>query len=320
MAPVPIMRPSSDMADVDASVPDGTREGDRCLVLAASARGFHHVRQNLANQDAWAHGDTRTGATAVAIADGHGHDRHFRSAKGAALAVEVARRDAIGWATSRRSLVAPGSGASAAVVSEALRVGLLPRIWRDWRAAVEQDLGAEPFSAAEEAARQDDDRVMAYGATLLLAVVVGDWVLLGQIGDGDVVAVTAEGASSCPVPSDSTLDGQRTTSLCQPDAIDAFRVAVIDRRTFPLKLLLLATDGYGNAQIDDPWQPGVGRDLIALLAEQGAAWVGEQLPGWVQRCASAEGSGDDTTMALAVMADPARPRLGSPSRRTRKDR
>jgi hypothetical protein len=307
------------VAEVDASVPALARAGDRCLVAAASAPGFHHLQRNQANQDAWAHGEARTGATVVAVADGHGHHRHFRSAKGAALAVEVARRDALGWATSPGSIVAPGPRATNTRVAEAFRSGLLPRIWRDWRAAVEKDLRAEPLTSAEETERQKDEYVMAYGATLLLAVVVGDWVLLGQIGDGDVVAVTADGTSSCPVPTDPTLDGQRTTSLCQPDAIDAFRVAVVDRRTAPLALLVLATDGYGNAQVDDPWQPGVGRDLIALLAEHGAAWVGEHLGGWVQRCASSEGSGDDTTVALVMIPDLAPPGLGTPSRRGRKD-
>jgi hypothetical protein len=290
------------MAELDASTrPGAVGSGDRCLVVAASATGFHHIQRKVANEDAWAHGQTQTGATVVAVADGHGHHRHFRSGKGAALAVEVARRDAAEWATWLGSIADPGSGAPPAMVIEAFRDGLLPRIWRDWWTAVEQDLVAWPLTPAEEAVRQDDDQVVAYGATLLLAVVVGDRVLLGQIGDGDMVAVTADGTVSGPVPTDPTLDGQRTTSLCQPDAIDAFRVAVLDAGAMRLALLLLATDGYGNAQTEDPWQPGVGADLLALLAEHGPAWIGEHLPDWVERCASADGSGDDTTVALVMI-------------------
>ena len=67
-----------------------------------------------------------------------------------------------------------------------------------------------------------------------------------------------------------------------------------------LAALLLATDGYGNSQAEEPWQPGVGRDLAELAAEHDHHWFEQQVPGWAQRCASAEGSGDDTTIALLL--------------------
>jgi hypothetical protein len=41
-----------------------------------------------------------------------------------------------------------------------------------------------------------------------------------------------------------------------------------------------------------------------MAAEHGEEWIGAQLPRWVERCASGEGSGDDTTVAIAI-ADPA---------------
>ena len=60
-------------------------------VITGSARGAAHRVSGLPNQDAVASQDG-PGGVAVAIADGHGHIRHFRSADGAALAVEVACR------------------------------------------------------------------------------------------------------------------------------------------------------------------------------------------------------------------------------------
>jgi hypothetical protein len=68
----------------------------------------------------------------------------------------------------------------------------------------------------------------------------------------------------------------------------------------PLAALLLATDGYGNAQADEPWQPSVGRDLAELAAGHDRHWFGPEVPRWAQRCASADGSGDDTTIALLL--------------------
>ena len=64
--------------------------------------------------------------------------------------------------------------------------------------------------------------------------------------------------------------------------------------------MLLATDGYGNAQADEPWQPRVARGLAELAAGHDRHWFGKEVPGWAQRCASAEGSGDDATIALLL--------------------
>src|SRR5207248_3596518 len=57
-------------------------------VITGSARGAAHRASGLPNQDAVSSQDG-PGGVVVAIADGHGHRRHFRSADGAALAVDV---------------------------------------------------------------------------------------------------------------------------------------------------------------------------------------------------------------------------------------
>ena len=62
----------------------------------------------------------------------------------------------------------------------------------------------------------------------------------------------------------------------------------------------MATDGYGIAQSSDNWQPAVGADLARYLRAEGRTWIGRQLPDWVARCASVEGSADDTTMVLLI--------------------
>ena len=62
-------------------------------VITGSARGAAHRASGLPNQDAVSSQDG-PGGVVVAIADGHGHIRHFRSADGAALAVDVGCRAA----------------------------------------------------------------------------------------------------------------------------------------------------------------------------------------------------------------------------------
>lgn len=195
---------------------------------------------------------------------------------------------------------------------------IIPAILEQWRSMVADDVASKPFSEAEDALRAQGDRPdVAYGSTLILAIWAPRWVLCIQIGDGDVVAVQSDGSALLPVPADPRLDGHRTTSLCQVTALDAFRYGSVDRTKSPPLGLVLATDGYGNSQVADPWQPVVSADLAELLEEHGAVWVGGQLREWTERCASPDGSGDDTTVALILEPDEHRGRVAPRNRRAR---
>ena len=286
------------------STPSGPHAGRRhpasWHVSVGSARGAAHHAAGLPNQDAVA---CRTpaaggGETIVAVADGHGHCRHFRSADGSALAVAVGCE--VGCV-----LAADLAGQAAGADAEAAVRSSLGRLVREWRSAVAGHLARHPYTAEEQATLDTtgDSVDVPYGSTLLVAVVSPPWLALAQIGDGDFLAVHPGGGSVVPLPGDERLDGLRTTSLCQPDAEEAFRVGVHNVAEVPLLALLIATDGFGNAQVDDPWQPGMGRDLARLAAEHDHRWFDDQVPKWAERCASAEGSGDDTTVVLLVSPD-----------------
>ena len=274
-------------------------------MLTASERGASHTGSKQPNQDAVAtelvaapSAEPAAPALAglvAAVADGHGHWRHFRSARGSQLAVTVACEVV-------RELAAQlDAQASQAELENEISQVMVPAIVDRWRAAVADHVAAEPFSPREEAFRfPSDDAVIAYGSTLLLATVWRHWLLLAQIGDGDIVAVQPGSGALRPVPDDPSLDGQQTTSLCEPQAVDEFRVAAVDTTQTALLGVLLATDGYGNAQLSSPWTVGFGRELAGLLAQRGVAGVASELPGWAAQCASDHGSGDDTTIALLV--------------------
>ena len=184
-------------------------------------------------------------------------------------------------------------------VEAAVRSELPQTVLREWRAAVAEHLTAHPYTAAEQAALDTagDGPEIPYGSTLLLAATWSHWLACAQIGDGDMLAVCPDGRSFAPVPPGALPAGPRTTSLCQPDALDAFRVGVRDLDQEEILALLLATDGYGNSQVADPWQPEFGRDLAKLAAERDHHWFARQVPRWGRRGASADGSGVDTTAA-----------------------
>ena len=262
-------------------------------VASAGAMGAQHAADGLPYQDAaqtvHVPRPDRTDAVALAVADGHGHARHFRSDRGARYAA------AAGCQVGARIAPQLADDADAAAVASIVEDALVPQVVACWRRAVAADVAADPM--------ETDDPVLAYGSTLAVAVLTDTWAVGAQIGDGDMIGIGPSGEPVPLVAPAPVLDGNLTASLCQHDADEAFRMAVCDVRTTPLLAVLLATDGYGNAQIDDPWQPGVAADLARFLRERGGEWVAEQLPAWAARCASSEGSGDDVTLALAFKTE-----------------
>jgi hypothetical protein len=278
----------------DAPQPAAHETPGSWLPLTATRLGAAHLASGLPNQDAIAAHQIQDGLVA-AVADGHGHPRHFRSARGSELAVAVACQ-----AAQELAARLDDSEAAGQIESDVLST-LVPAITSRWRAAVRDDLAEEPFTTGEEAARaHGDDLLIAYGATLLIAIAWRKWLVLAQIGDGDIVCIRPDGRALLPVPGDPSLDGRQTTSLCGPLAELEFRAAVVNTAITPLLGVLLATDGYGNAQVAEPWPDAVSSDLAELIGDRLPEWLAEQLPLWASRCASADGSADDTTIALLI--------------------
>jgi hypothetical protein len=280
-------------ADAPESAASGTPGG--WLALTATHRGAAHQMNGLPNQDAIAVRSIQPDGLVAAVADGHGHHRHFRSARGSELAVAIAGQAAGELAARLDDFEAAGQ-----IEADVLST-LVPAITGPWRAAVRDDLAGEPFTIAEEEARAfGDDPLIAYGTTLLLAITWRNWLVLTQIGDGDIVCIRPDGQALLPVPSDPSLDGRQTTSLCGPRAEQEFRAAAVNTAITPLLGVLLATDGYGNAQMADPWPDAVSSDLAELIGDRQPAWLAEQLPLWASHCASTDGSGDDTSIAFLI--------------------
>jgi hypothetical protein len=275
-----------------SELPPGAQ--DLWLALTASQRGAAHQTTGLPNQDAVAARQVRPDVLVAAVADGHGHRRHFRSARGSQLAVTIACE-----AAQELAARLDGFQTAAPIESEALGT-LVPAIAGEWRDAVREDVAADPFTPGEEASRGGDDPLIAYGSTLLLAIAGRRWLVLVQIGDGDIMGIQPDGQPLLPVPRDPSLDGHQTTSLCGPHAEEEFRAAVVDTSTTPLLGVILVTDGYGNAQVADPWTDAVSADLAELINDRPPEWLAGQLPLWASRCASADGSADDTTIALLI--------------------
>src|ERR1700761_9102920 len=264
----------------------------------ATALGAGHRKAGTPNQDAVSHATVvrPDGSTllAVAVADGHGDARHFRSERGSAMAVTAGIGAVMNWSAAAR--------AEPLAARRSVESVLTPAVVTQWNAAGAMDLATDPLTEPEETllARLARTPSTTYGSTLLLAILTDEAAIFAQIGDGDIIAARPDGQLIRPVPGDKRLDGRRTTSLCQPDPAASFRTGVVHLAACPLFAVLMATDGYGNAQEQDQWEGAVAADLAQLGREADGPWFDGQLPLWAAECASARGSGDDVTLALMI--------------------
>ena len=276
-------------------------------LIGASVRGAVHARANRPNQDAiaWHEPSAPAEVVALAVADGHGASRYFRSHRGAKLAVKLAVDMLRDFGSEH-----PGPRRLAAVAD--LANEQIPRtLVRAWQAAVRQDLSVAPFTPAEEDAwntlrserAADNDPARAYGATLLAALITPHYLFLLQLGDGDILVIDAAGkVGRPPLPRDPRLIANQTTSLCSPAAWRDIRTYFQPLTTRTPQLIMLATDGYANSFLDEEGFLATAVDLLAAVRERGHRRTANQLPRWLH-ATSLRGSGDDITVGLAYRSD-----------------
>ena len=276
----------------------------RCVV-GASVRGAVHRRDGLPNQDAiaWAGPTGPTGTLVVAVSDGHGGHKSFRSATGARFAVDAAVEIGRGLA------VLPNAEMIRTIADEACHM-LAEEIVTEWTTLVCRDLDRAPLTEGElaeleakdgAAAREavECDRNLAYGATLIVVMAFETFVMFLQLGDGDILVIPPSGEAMRPMADDSRLFGNATTSLCMSQADREFRFAMYVLPEGETTVVLVATDGLGNAYPDEVSFLRVGSDLVAQIRGEGIDRVASQLEGYLEE-ASAH-SGDDVTVAVVCL-------------------
>lgn len=241
------------------------------IAATATTRGRHHVAAGQPNEDhARATADSQVLAT---VADGHGAPTYTRANRGSRLAT----------ATALEVLTDPPP-------IEELPSALVSG-WRD-RVAADVEDDAPPRSET----RGQPPHVL-YGTTLLAARVLDDRLLLAQLGDGDVLLWTADGAVASPLPNPETAFPNATDSLVQDDAVTNVRTTVTDVPD----IVLLATDGLEAARGGPGWEQATMQQLHDELLTAGPDDTARVLARWADD--AAEAGGDDTTLAVLLRAD-----------------
>ncbi|MBS7704649.1 protein phosphatase 2C domain-containing protein [Chelatococcus asaccharovorans] len=264
-------------------------------IATQSVRGASHEQSGAPNQDAvGAQLLTEARGVVLAVADGHGDDRHARSDRGSRFAVAAGIEVVAAWMEQAATLAEADLRRSAQ--------GLPARIVKAWRAKVEADVKADP--PADRHDLEGEGVELLYGSTLVVAGIGGRFDVFLQVGDGDILSVAPDGAVKRRARGRTDLPSHLTESMCQADAVDRFRMEFVMRgRRGGDALVMLSSDGYANSFADDAAFLKVGLDLKGLLEGRGLDHVADKLAQWLTET-SHEGSGDDISLALAWDASP----------------
>lgn len=262
-------------------------------VIGESVQGASHRRSGVTNQDDinYYPGQGESDTVMIAVSDGHGSPRCFRSDRGAEFAVQAAigsLRDFICDQDAHKSL---------SNVRQTAKDRLPREITTRWRHSVESDCKDYPFSENEIQILKSHSHFFAYGATLISVYVSPSFILYLQLGDGDILTVSYKGEVERPLPVDDRLFANETTSLCLPYAWADFRYCLqTDINNFP-DMILLSTDGYPNSFKDDTGFMKAARDIWETLRSEGSDYIQKHLKEWLNET-SKGGSGDDITVGI----------------------
>ncbi len=290
----------------------------RCL--GESVRGASHVRSGLPNQDAirWFPESGIGLPLILAVSDGHGSAKSFRSDRGSCFAVETAIKVIQEFFLSSQS-----SDINFSALKDAAQRLLPPRLVNEWRKAVNKDLGLSEndeekltnkpnFTDEEkkilvdkdgEAAWQavENNYFLAYGATVLAVLVTEFFIVYIQLGDGDILEVDSKGNTTRPLERDPNLIANETTSLCMNKAWNEFQVHLEQYPKGTPKqmpaLILVSTDGYSNSFSTDEGFFKIGQDYRQMFKSNLTEEVRQKLEGFLQET-SEKGSGDDITLGM----------------------
>ena len=279
----------------------------RWRVMARSERGSSHIRKGLPNQDAVNAFVLPDGSAPVilAVADGHGSEKCFRSQTGASLAVETTHQ-------ALREFLDTAGDKSISAAKDMVEQQVPTRIIRAWKRRVAEHLQSHPITEQEleplkavygvtELPLPDNEgkSLQPYGATLLGALITADYAVYLQIGDGEILVLSDEGNEVVhPIPEDERLIVNETTSLCQENPLPDFRVVFQRVERVRPALVLLSTDGFPNSFSDPDGLAKFAPKLLAMLRDDPDGIERDYLPPLLRK-ASDEGSGDDITLAIA---------------------
>ena len=275
------------------------------IITGASVKGANHERRNLPNQDAidWKYKDDNL---VIAVSDGHGSLKHFRSDIGSKLAVESAIEVML-----QEIDVGSLTDDMLSKIKTRVKDKLPQRIINYWRDKVKEHYQNNLFSLDQEAQMKleqiekeegidkrkkiENNYSKAYGATLLIVLATKRFTLYFKLGDGNIVTFSEQGKQM--LFDDKEELGPATDSLCMSTASNQVEISLVPFSEEEPLFVLLSTDGYINSFRNDEDYLKVIDDLVDLYIQSGIEYINDNLKQWLEET-SQQGSGDDITLGL----------------------
>jgi len=286
--------------------------------FAVKTIGVSHTKHGKECQDACAY--SANPAISV-IADGHGDDNCFRSAKGSQLAAACAIRGIsefikyLNESDEKQKIFQKKSKSRKEELSkekaeECLRERLIrDGIIRAWYKLVADDFTKFPIT--EEDLNPLDEKYRSqyiksenlhhiYGTTLIAVAITEDFWFGIHIGDGRLTALYPDGTFDQPVPWDEKCYLNVTTSICDDDAFERSRCYFsFHKSKAPPVAVFLCSDGIDdNYPVDENEKHlfKLYRTIALTFAEDGFDSTCKQLIDLANSFAT-KGKGDDTSIA-----------------------
>ncbi len=261
------------------------------LGCALSVKGASHEEAGECCQDS-SRFYVSDGLAVAAVSDGHGSEKHFRSAAGSEMATRVAIRSLCDFAERNSGLDSIFGGSKADADNAARRIAA--NIIYSWNKEIAAHIGRLPINGSELAIYEKYGGItneVMYGATLIAAAMTEHGCFGLQIGDGNFCAFDGSNME-LPIPEDNKLVGNLTTSLCDSDAIDSFRYFYIKDR---FSGVMLSSDGLINSFVNESDYLKFGKRVITAISDRSTAHLAEHL-----QTRSRLGSKDDISLAGIV--------------------
>lgn len=266
------------------------------------------------------------------VSDGHGGERYFRSQFGSMFAVKITAKTVKQFVRSMKDLsftpkgrnsvfdeagftaysAATSDGMQEETSAHAALRWLFSSIIAQWNEAIAEHARANDLSDWEKAnvqqkyqdrfasERNDPDKTFekTYGCTLMAYVQTKDYWFAFHIGDGKCVSFEVEGnhlAVSQPIPWDERCFLNKTTSLCDTDALGEFRYCYQGDGKFPVAVFL-GSDGIDDSYGDGENLTNFYIEIFKLIATRSQRTVRRQLEKDLP-VISKRGSKDDMSVA-----------------------
>lgn len=287
--------------------------------LNHTCQGQSHIEAGKVCQDA-SLSLSEGGISVAIVSDGHGGARYFRSDVGSQMAVEATRDCVMAFVrdaqpdlfaakpfTQKQAIdseVNSGQPTKDTETDKALR-HLFAAIIYSWHEKIQKHAQENTISDDERKAvdpayisdfEKGDGLEKTYGCTLMCCVVAPAYWFAFHVGDGKCIAFNCDGDWCEPIPWDDRCFLNKTTSLCDSDALDEFRYCYQGDGEFPLSVVL-GSDGMDDSFGETENMVNFYVEVLKLIARKGTGTalneIKETLPNL-----SKVGSQDDMSMAL----------------------